>query len=110
MDDLLVELVVREAVLSRAQRELVGVDEGPQHAALGAERAVAGHDGRQIGGGLIAHLAAMTAAGERPRKGHDAIHGEGGGSYALQTMEQPEVSLYGSMPAAAAKPDVESLR
>src|SRR3989441_10949349 len=40
VDHLLVELVVREVPLARTERELLGLDERPQRAALGADRAV----------------------------------------------------------------------
>src|SRR5437879_6098000 len=62
VDDFLVELIIGQFVGPCAQRKLLGRDEDPQRAALGADRAIACKDLREIRGYVIAHLAAMTAA------------------------------------------------
>src|SRR5262245_22282771 len=63
VDRLLAELVVLEIVRSGAQREMLRRHEGPERAALLADRAVAGDDAAEVGGHLEADLAAMAAAG-----------------------------------------------
>src|SRR5262245_47950313 len=72
VDRLLAELVVLEILRSSAQREMLRAYEGPERAALLADRAVAGDDAAEVGGHLEAHLAAMAAAGIGLGLGHGA--------------------------------------
>jgi len=63
MDDVLVELVIGQHVLTRKQRELVGGDERQQRAAAAAHRAVAADDRLgEIDLHLVADLPALAAA------------------------------------------------
>src|SRR5262249_41815280 len=62
VDALLAELIVGERVLSLDELELRRLDEGPERAALGADRTVALQRLGKFGFDLVAHLAAMAAA------------------------------------------------
>src|SRR5262245_50737356 len=63
MDGALAELIVGERLAARAQREFLGRHEAPQCTALAADRAVAIHDLRKIGGDVEADLSAVATTG-----------------------------------------------
>src|SRR5205814_540348 len=70
-DHHLVELVLGELIFTGDQVELLGRDEVEEEAFAEAMGAVALHDAREVGGDLIADVAAVTASGVFLRVGHD---------------------------------------
>src|SRR5262245_29986818 len=92
LDHFPVEAVLGETVLARAQGELLGLHEGPQCAELAADRAVAARDIGEIGRRLVAHLAAMAAAGVGSHHSHGLLRMTTPGSYAASGAGQPRLS------------------
>jgi len=70
MDGFLAKLVVLERVRAGAQREACRRHEGPERAALLADRAIAGRHVAEVGRHLETHLSAMAAAGIGHGPGH----------------------------------------
>src|ERR1700738_3319065 len=74
MEGLFAELIIAQALATRAQGKTVRRDKNPQRAALLTNGAVACNHAAQVSGDLKAYLAAMTAPGVGFCVGHCDLH------------------------------------